>query len=63
MLSERLSRMLRENALRWPWPAERKPLRIEHVRYVKKPAVDPVSKAIAMAKQMGRTDLVERLER
>lgn len=41
----------------------RKPLRIEHVRYTKRPSVDPVSKAIAMAKQMGRTDLVERLER
>lgn len=49
--------------IRWPWPAERKPLRIEHVRYVKKPVVDPVSKAIAMAKQMGRDDLVARLER
>lgn len=43
-LSERLSRMLRENALRWPWPAERKPLRIEHVRYTKRPSIDPVSK-------------------
>lgn len=41
----------------------RKPLVIEHVRYTKRPAVDPVSKAIAMAKQMGRNDLVERLER
>lgn len=41
----------------------RKPLRIEHVRYVKKPAVDPVSKAIAIAKAMGRDDLVARLER
>ena len=36
---------------------------VSHVRYVKQPAVDPVAKAIAMAKSMGRTDLVERLER
>lgn len=63
MLSERLSRMLRANALRWPWPAERKPLVVEHVRYVKKPVIDPVTKAIAMAKSMGRADLVARLER
>ncbi len=41
----------------------RKPLVIEHVRYVKKPAVDPVTKAIAMARSMGRDDLVERLQR
>lgn len=40
----------------------RKPLVVEHVRYVKKPIIDPVSKAIAMAKAMNRTDLVERLE-
>lgn len=38
-------------------------VRVEHVRYVKKPAVDPVSKAIAMARSMGRDDLVRRLER
>lgn len=62
-LPERLSRMLRESAPRWPWPAERKPLRVEHVRYVNKPAIDPVSKAISMAKQMGRDDLVARLQR
>lgn len=42
--------------------ASRKPLIVEHVRYVKQPAVDPVAKAIAMAKAMGRNDLVERLE-
>lgn len=40
-----------------------KPVRVEHVRYVKKPTVDPVSKAIAMARSMGRDDLVARLER
>lgn len=40
-----------------------KPVTVNHVRYVKRPAVDPVSKAIAMAKQMGRDDLVARLER
>lgn len=41
----------------------RKPLVIEHVRYTKRPAVDPVQKAIKMAKEMGRDDLVRRLER
>lgn len=40
----------------------RKPLVIEHVRYTARPAVDPVAKAIAMAKAMGRNDLVARLE-
>lgn len=40
----------------------RKPLVVEHVRYVKKPVIDPVSKAIAMAKAMGRDDLEERLK-
>lgn len=38
------------------------PITVNHVRYVKQPAVDPVAKAIAMAKAMGRNDLVERLE-
>lgn len=51
------------SSIRWPWPSERKPLVVEHVRYVKKPAIDPVSKAIAMARSMGRDDLVARLER
>ena len=46
----------------WPWP-KRPPIRVEHVRYVTKPAVDPVTKAIAMARAMGRDDLVARLER
>lgn len=49
--------------IRWPWRSTRKPLVIEHVRYTKRPAVDPVSKAIAMANAMGRDDLVARLER
>lgn len=43
------------------WPFTRKPLVIEHVRYTKRPAIDPVSKAISMAKAMNRHDLVERL--
>lgn len=45
------------------WPFTRKPLVVEHVRYVKKPLIDPVTKAIAMARSMGRDDLVRRLER
>lgn len=49
--------------IRWPWPSTRKPLVIEHVRYTKRPAIDPRDKAIAMAKSMGRHDLIERLER
>lgn len=44
------------------WPFTRKPLTVEHVRYVTKPAIDPVEKALAMAHQMGRDDLVARLE-
>ena len=43
--------------------AKRNPLVVEHVRYVKKPVIDPVTKAIAMARSMGRDDLIERLER
>ena len=43
------------------WPFTRNPVRVEHVRYVKKPLIDPVSKAISMAKAMKRDDLVERL--
>lgn len=45
------------------WPFTRKPLVVEHVRYTKVPAIDPVQKAIKMAKEMGRDDLVRRLER
>lgn len=62
MIARRLMSMMDRSAIRWPWPADRKPVRVEHVRYVKKPVIDPVSKAIAMAKAMNRTDLVERLE-
>jgi hypothetical protein len=39
-----------------------KPLVVEHVRYVNKPAVDPLEKPLAMARKMGRKDLIERLE-
>lgn len=28
--------------IRWPWPMERKPLRVEHVRYVKEPKRDKI---------------------
>lgn len=45
------------------WPFTRKHLVIEHLRYTKRAAIDPVQKAIAMAKAMGRDDLVERLTR
>lgn len=45
------------------WPFTRKPLVIEHVRYVKRPAINPRDKALSMAKSMGRDDLVERLQR
>jgi len=61
-LASKLNAMLRESRLEWPWPSERKPLRVDHVRYVTKPAIDPVEKALAMAHQMGRDDLVARLE-
>ncbi len=39
------------------------PLRIEHVRYVSKSAINPRDKAIAMARSMGRADLIARPER
>ena len=44
------------------WPFARKQLTVNHVRYVTKPAIDPVEKALAMAHQMNRPDLVARLE-
>ena len=44
------------------WPFTRKPLVIQHVRYVSKPCIDPAEKALAMAHQMNRPDLIARLE-
>ncbi len=44
------------------WPFTRKPVRVEHVRYVKEPAISPRAKAHAMAVAMGRTDLADKLE-
>ena len=44
------------------WPFTRKPLRIEHVRYVKEPKVSPRKTAIDIARQIGRNDLADRLE-
>ena len=44
------------------WPFTRKPLVVEHVRYVKQPLVSPRDKARAMAMAMGRLDLAERLK-
>lgn len=41
----------------------RLPITVNHVRYVKRPAIDPRDKALSMAKSMGRHDLIERLER
>lgn len=48
-------------ALRWPWPADRKPLVVEHVRYTKKPAPDYRGTARALALSIGRPDLAEKL--
>ena len=44
------------------WPFAREPLVVNHVRYVKLPAISYREKAIAMALSMGRTDLAERLK-
>lgn len=44
------------------WPFTRNPLVVEHVRYVSKPCIDPLDKALAMARQMHRDDLVGRIE-
>lgn len=40
----------------------RKPVRVEHVRYVSKPCIDPLDKALAMARQMNDPDLIGRVE-
>lgn len=53
-LSARWSAILRPTAIRWPWPSERKPLVIEHVRYTKRPSPDPIEKARQMCIAMGR---------
>lgn len=47
---------------RWPWPVEPRPVRVEHVRYVKEPKVSPRKTAIDLARQIGRNDLADRLE-
>ena len=44
-----LHRFRRIEMIRWPWPAERKPVRVEHVRYVNEPARDAIR---AKARQM-----------
>lgn len=41
--------------------AKRK-LRVEHVRYVNEPTINPRTKAHAMAVAMGRHDLAEKLK-
>lgn len=35
---------------------------VEHVRYVSKPCIDPLDKALAMARQMNDPDLIGRVE-
>lgn len=40
----------------------RKPRTVEHVRYTKRPAIDPLDKALAMARQMNRPDLIGKVE-
>ena len=42
--------------------AAKRKLVVEHVRYVKQPAISPRAKAHAMAVSMGRTDLAEKLK-
>lgn len=44
------------------WPFTRKPLVIEHVRYTKRPAIDPLDKALAMAKSMNNPTLTAKVE-
>ncbi len=44
------------------WPFTRKPLTVNHVRYVSKPCIDPLDKALAMARQMNDPDLIVRVE-
>jgi hypothetical protein len=49
----------------WPFarnPVRPAPLTVNHVRYVSKPCIDPLDKALAMARQMNRDDLVGRIE-
>lgn len=35
---------------------------VAHVRYVSKPCIDPLDKALEIARQMNRDDLVGRIE-
>lgn len=45
----------------WPF-SRRSPVRVEHLRYIKTPSPDRLSKPLEMAREMGRDDLVKRLE-
>lgn len=44
------------------WPFTRKPLTVNHVRYVSKPCIDPLDKALEIARQMNDPDLIGRVE-
>lgn len=44
------------------WPFTRKPLVVEHLRYTKRPAISSRKTAIALARQIGRNDLADKLE-
>lgn len=48
--------------MNWLAIFRRGPVRVEHVRYVKKDCISPRAKAHAMALQMGRPDLAAKLE-
>lgn len=48
--------------MNWRTLFHRRPVRVEHVRYVKKDCISPRAKAHAMALQMGRLDLAAKLE-
>lgn len=41
---------------------KRKPVVVEHVRYLNRPKPDPRETAIEIARRIGRGDLAERLE-
>lgn len=61
MIARRLMAMMDQSAISWPWRT-RKPLLVEHLRYVTRPAIDPLDKALAMAKQLGKPELVAKVE-
>jgi len=48
--------------MNWRTLFHRKPVVVEHVRYVKKDAISPRTKAHAMAMDMKRYDLAAKLE-